>query len=155
MFEPKREFMQIAIEQARAGRTDDNYAIGAVIVRDGKVIASSHNRTRTDKDPTQHAEVAAIRQAARVLGHRHLTGCVMYATHEPCPMCATAAVWARLACVIIGAQNEDMDTYRASDKSERSWRTIAIPAREIFEKGTLRVEIVEGFMREECKALFH
>lgn len=155
MHEPQQRFMEIAIEQARVGRADDNYAIGAVIVRDGKVIASSHNRTRTDKDPTQHAEVAAIRQAARALGHRHLTDCVMYTTHEPCPMCATAAVWARLACVVIGALNEDMDAYSASGESERSWRTIAIPAREIFEKGSPRVEVVEGFMREECKALFH
>lgn len=148
--------MRAAIEQALFGKESGNYAIGAVVIKGGEMIACSHNRTRSDQDPTQHAEVAVIRQASKALGSRHLTGCILYTTHEPCPMCATACVWARLDGVIIGASIEDMDNYRLLDTPKNfSWRTIPIPAVEIFTKGSPRVPYFEGFMREECKKLFH
>ena len=155
MLTPVEKHMRAAIAQAEKGWSTGNYPIGAVIVRDGKIIARSHNRTKTDQDPTQHAEVATIRKAAKKIGRRHLGECVLYTTHEPCPMCATACVWARLDGVIIGAVNADMDEYRASSRDKQfSWRTIAIPAAEIFRKGDPQVAIVEGFMRSECKQLF-
>lgn len=156
MLKPDEQFMLAAIEEAKRAKEAGDYAIGAIIVKDGKILARSPNRTKTDQDPTQHAEVAVIREAVKKIGHRHLTNCVMYTTHEPCPMCAAAAVWARLAAVVMGAEMDDMADYRSRNgNGEWTWRTVHIPAREIFAKGDPHVEIVEGFMRGECRELFH
>jgi tRNA(adenine34) deaminase len=155
MITPKKEFMTAAIEEALKAKESGDHAIGAVIVKDDQIIARSPMRTRRDEDATQHPEMAVIRGASIVLGKRHLFGCVMYTTHEPCPMCATASVWARLDCVVVGARMSDMDEHRSGNTEKNySWRTVAIPAREIFEKGDPKVEVVEDFMRDECKALF-
>ena len=78
MLEPQEQFMRAAIEEALKTKGGADHAIGAVIVKDGHIIARSPNRTRKDQDPTQHAEVAAIRNAAAALGQRHLLGCVIY-----------------------------------------------------------------------------
>ena len=156
MHEPQEKFMQAAIEEAVKAKENGDYAIGAVLVKDGEIIAQSPNCTKSEQDPTQHAEVAVIRNAVKKLGHRHLAGCVMYTTHEPCPMCSTAAVWARLQCVVVGARMDDMAEYRENNGNGNwSWRTVQIPAREVFAKGDPHVDIVEDFMREECKTLFH
>lgn len=156
MIQPEEKFMKAAIEEAVKAKANGEHAIGAVIVKDGEIIARAPNSTRTVQDPTQHAEVAVIQKAVRALGHRHLLGCVMYTTHEPCPMCSTAAVWARLECVVVGARMEDMDEHRNNGGSndQYSWRTVFIPARDIFEKGTPKVEMIADYMRDECKALF-
>ena len=152
----EEKFMKAAIEEAVKAKENGDYAIGAVIVKDGEIIARSPNRTKSEQDPTQHAEVAVIRNAVKNLGHRHLVGCVMYTTHEPCPMCATAVVWARLKCVVVGARMDDMAEYRkVNGNGDWSWRTVHIPAREIFAKGDPHVEIIEDFLRDECKNLFH
>ena len=91
-YSPEKRLMQAAIEEAVKARKSGDYAIGAVIVKDGEIIARSPNRTKTDQDPTQHAELSVIREATKVIGHRHLHECIMYTTHEPCPMCSAAAV---------------------------------------------------------------
>lgn len=95
-YTPKEKFMRAAIEEAIKARKNADYSIGAVIVKDDQIIASSPNRTKTDQDPTQHAEISVIKEVAKVVGHRHLTGCVLYTTNKPCPMCSAAAVWAKL-----------------------------------------------------------
>jgi tRNA(adenine34) deaminase len=77
--------------------------IGCVIVRDGAVIARAGNRTLTDRDPTAHAEVLALREAARALGSERLTGCDLYVTLEPCTMCAAAISFARIRRLYFGA----------------------------------------------------
>lgn len=147
--------MLAAIEEARKAKETGDHTVGAVIVKDDQIIARSPMRTRRDQDVTQHPEMVVIREAAKVLGHRHLLGCVMYTTHEPCPMCATASVWARLECVVVGARMNDMDEYRSINTSANySWRTVAVSAREIFSKGDPKVEIIEDFMRDECIKLF-
>lgn len=148
--------MRAAIDEARRAHASGDYAIGAVIVKGDQIIARSPNCIKGTQDPTQHAEVAAIRLAAQALGHRHLAGCVLYTTHEPCPMCATASVWAKLECVVIGARMDDMADYRSSyGNGDWSWRTLHIPAREIFAKGDPHVKIIEDFLRDECRELFH
>ncbi len=152
----EEKFMRVAIAEANKNKKVGDYPIGAVIVKDGKIIAKSPNRAKTDNDPTQHAEVAAIRKAAKKLGTRHLYGCILYTTHEPCPMCASACVWARLEGVVIGAKIADMAAFRQAHGNENyTWLTIDIPAREIFAKGRKpQVQAVEGVLREECKKLF-
>ena len=88
--------MDTALGEARKARDAGEVPVGAVIVRDGAVIAAAHNRTLTDRDPTAHAEILAIRAAARTLGSERLVGCDLYVTLEPCPMCAAAISFARL-----------------------------------------------------------
>ena len=95
--------MARALELARAGALRGEVPVGAVIVRDGEVIAEAHNRTVEDRDPTAHAETVAIRSAARRLGDWRLEGCTLYTTLEPCALCAGAAVLARVPRLVFGA----------------------------------------------------
>src|SRR5512140_1418442 len=96
-------FMQMALAEARAALDHEDVPIGAVIVRDGVVIARAHNQRELLKDPTAHAEVIALTQASSALGAWRLTGCTMYVTLEPCVMCAGALVLSRLTRLVYGA----------------------------------------------------
>ena len=91
-----RSFMPRALALARAAADAGEVPIGAVIVKDGQVIAEAHNSPRTDHDPTAHAEILAIRRAAQALGDERLTGCELWVTLEPCAMCAGAIAHARI-----------------------------------------------------------
>jgi tRNA(adenine34) deaminase len=98
-----RSFMDSALEQARAAGAAGEVPIGCAIVRDGQIIAQAGNRTLIDRDPTAHAEMLAIREAARALGSERLTGCDLYVTLEPCTMCAAAISFARIRRLYYGA----------------------------------------------------
>ena len=95
--------MAQALDQARLAATAYEVPVGAVVVKDGAVIALAHNAPRALRDPTAHAEILAMRAAARVLGNERLTGCDLWVTLEPCPMCAGAIVHARIARVYYAA----------------------------------------------------
>ena len=95
--------MDQALAEARAAQAAGEVPVGCVIVRDGTVVASAGNRTITDRDPTAHAEMLAIRAAARTLGSERLTDCDLYVTLEPCAMCATAMSFARIRRLYYGA----------------------------------------------------
>jgi tRNA(adenine34) deaminase len=95
--------MQLALEQSAAAAVHGDVPIGAVVVRDGQVIAARHNERELTGDPTAHAEVLAIRDAANVVGHWRLLDCSLYVTLEPCVMCAGALVNARIGRVVFGA----------------------------------------------------
>jgi tRNA(adenine34) deaminase len=97
--------MRHALAQARTAARLGEVPVGAIIVRDGKVIARARNEIRRKKDPCAHAEVIAIQRAARRLKNERLTGCVLYTTLEPCAMCAGAIVLARLDMVVYGARD--------------------------------------------------
>jgi tRNA(adenine34) deaminase len=96
-------FMDMALEEARAAAARREVPVGCVIVRDGGVIARAGNRTVADRDPTAHAEMLAIRDAAAFLGSERLDGCDLYVTLEPCAMCAAAASFARIRRLYYGA----------------------------------------------------
>ena len=96
-------FMQIALEEARAAGARGEVPVGCVIVRDNKVITRAGNRTLVERDPTAHAELIAIRAAAALLGSERLTDCDLYATLEPCTMCAAAISFARIRRLYFGA----------------------------------------------------
>ena len=98
-------FMDRALELARKAASLGEVPIGAVVVRGGRIIAEAHNSPRTDHDPTAHAEIAAIRAAAKVLGDERLTSCDLYVTLEPCAMCAGAIVHARIARLYYAASD--------------------------------------------------
>ena len=97
------EYMQLAIEQAQSAALRGEVPIGAVIVMDAQILASGSNRTITDCDPTAHAEIVALREAAKKLGNYRLNGASLYVTVEPCAMCAGALVQARISRLVYGA----------------------------------------------------
>ena len=101
-------FMQAAIEEAYDGISQGHGGpFGAVIVKDGAIVGSGHNRVLLDNDPTCHGEISAIRDACAKLNTIDLTGCVMYTTGEPCPMCLFACLWANLDRVYYGCTIDD------------------------------------------------
>lgn len=98
-------WMALALEEAKAAGARGEVPVGAVVVKDSEVIAAAGNRREETRDPTAHAEMLALREAARKLGARRLTGCTVYVTLEPCPMCAGALALARPDAVIFGAHD--------------------------------------------------
>jgi tRNA(adenine34) deaminase len=96
-------FMDMALAEARAAGEAGEVPVGCVVVRDGAVVARAGNRTLTERDPTAHAELVAIRAAAAVLGSERLDGCDLYVTLEPCAMCAGAVAFARIRRLYYGA----------------------------------------------------
>jgi tRNA(adenine34) deaminase len=100
---PQASFMDLAIAEARAALAAGEVPVGCVIVRDGTVVARAGNRTLRDKDPTAHAEVLAIRQAAAAIGTERLVDCDIHVTLEPCAMCAAAISFGRLRRLYYGA----------------------------------------------------
>jgi len=131
-------FMRSALEQARIAESLGEVPIGAVIVRDNQIIATGHNRRIIDSDPTAHAEIIAIRSAARVVGDWRLSGCTLYVTLEPCPMCAGAIVLARI----------DRLVYGASDPKAGAVETLYQICSD--ERLNHRVEIISGILANEC-----
>ena len=108
MTDTRDNFMKAAIDLSREKMAGgDGGPFGAIIVKDGKVVGRGWNRTVAENDPTAHAEIVAIRDACRALGTYELTGCELYSSCEPCPMCMTAAMWARLDKVYFGAGRAD------------------------------------------------
>lgn len=98
-----QSFMDLALRQAQNAEANGEVPIGCVVVQNGAVIAAAGNRTITDRDPTAHAEMLALREAARKLGRERLADCDLYVTLEPCTMCAGAIVLARVPRVVFGA----------------------------------------------------
>jgi tRNA(adenine34) deaminase len=98
-----QSFMDDALAEARAAEAASEVPVGCVVVRDGAVVARAGNRTLRDRDPTAHAEMLAIRQAAAAIGSERLTDCDLYVTLEPCAMCAGAISFARIRRVYYGA----------------------------------------------------
>jgi tRNA(adenine34) deaminase len=96
-------FMQLALQEAEAAMAENEVPVGAVIVHEGRIIAAAHNQREQLRDPTAHAEMIAITQAAALRGSWRLDGCTLYVTLEPCPMCAGAIVQARIPTVVYGA----------------------------------------------------
>jgi tRNA(adenine34) deaminase len=97
--------MELALEQARRAAEAGEVPVGALVIKDGEMIGSGHNRNLLDNDPTAHAEIVAMREAGTRLGNHRLSGCTLFATIEPCAMCAGAMLHARLARLVYGASD--------------------------------------------------
>ena len=134
-------WMELALAEASAAATAGDVPVGAVIVRDDKVVAAAGNRTLRDQDPTAHAELIVIRQASATLGSWRLERCVLYVTLEPCAMCAGAIVLARVPRVVFGAWD---------DKAGMAG-SVADLLR--HPKLNHRPEVLAGIRRAECGAL--
>ncbi len=130
--------MRVALEEAEAARAEGEVPVGAVVVADGEVVGRGHNRTIADCDPTAHAEIVALRQAARAVGNHRLLSCTLYATIEPCAMCAGAIVQARLERLVYGCDDPKAGAvrslFRIADDSRLNHRT----------------EVCGGILAEEC-----
>jgi tRNA(adenine34) deaminase len=100
------KFMLEALRQAEIAFNKDEIPVGAVIVKDGKIIAKAHNLNRSKTNPVKHAEIICIEKAARLLHNERLINCELYVTKEPCAMCAGAIVHARIEKVLIGAEDK-------------------------------------------------
>jgi tRNA(Arg) A34 adenosine deaminase TadA len=140
------EHMRLAIEVARKGIAAGQSPFGAVVLHGDEVVASAHNTVWRDTDPTAHAEVNAIRQAAALLKRIKLLGCAMYTTCEPCPMCLSAIHWAGIEVVYYGAV--------IADASGAGFGELCVDAKRLAELGGSRLRVEAGPLRQECAALF-
>lgn len=134
-------FMREALKEAQLAAALGEAPIGAVIVQDGRIVGRGHNTTETDKDPTCHAEMNAIRQAAKALGGWRLPRCSLYVTLEPCSMCAGAIVLARIEKLYIGTEDP------------KSGACLSLRSIVTDERLNHRVDVSVGILREECSAL--
>jgi tRNA(adenine34) deaminase len=134
-------FMRAALEVARSAEQNGEVPVGAVVELDGRILSSAGNRTITDCDPTGHAEIIALREAARELKNYRLLGATVYVTIEPCAMCAGAMIQARIARLVYGADD-------AKAGAVRSCFSILE-----HEKLNHRVEVTSGVLAVECAAL--
>jgi len=133
--------MMAALRQARAAAAADEVPIGAVVAADGVIVAEGFNQPVSSRDPTGHAEIVALRAAARSLGNYRLTGATLCVTIEPCAMCVGAMIHARVGTLVYGATEPKTGAVRSTMKllDDPSWNH--------------RIAVVEGVMSEECRTL--
>lgn len=131
-------FMRAALAEARRAAERGDVPVGAVVVRGGRILSRARNRREEKGDPTAHAEIEALRRAARKLGGWYLHDCVLYVTLEPCPMCAGAAMQARLAGIVFGAYDP---------KGGCCGSILNLPEDARF---THRMRVSGGLMEKEC-----
>ena len=134
-------FMRSALREARRALEEDEVPVGAVVVREGRIVARAHNRPLHSNDPSAHAEVLALRRAGRKLGNYRLPDCTLYVTIEPCAMCAGAMVQGRLRRVVYGASDP---------KAGASGSALTVLN---HPKLNHQVEIGSGVMAEDCASL--
>ena len=133
------KYMLLAIEEAKKAESEDEVPVGAVIVRNGEVIASAYNTREYGKNALYHAEIKAIDIACKKLGGWRLVGCTMYVTLEPCPMCAGAIINARVERVVYGA----------SDHKAGAFGTML----NLTDYPLYKPEITKGVMQEDCSKI--
>jgi tRNA(adenine34) deaminase len=134
-------FMHAALDEARAAAEAGEVPVGAVLVRDNQIIARSGNRTIRDTDPTAHAEIVVLREAARALGNYRLTGTALFVTVEPCSMCAGAMIQARIPRLIYGCDEPKGGAYRTC------FQLLSDP------RLNHKVEVTPGVLAEDCATL--
>lgn len=136
------DYMKIALLEAKQG--DSPY--GAVIVRDNQVVATGHNTAKRDSDPSAHAEINVIRSLTAKINNPDLEGYTLYTTGEPCPMCATACVWAGITEIICGASIQDL--------IEINQPQVNIACEQIIARGFREIRVTKGVLKAECLDLF-
>lgn len=144
-------FMREAIAEAEAARRDGEVPVGAIVVLDGQITGRGRNAVIGKSDPTAHAEIEALRDAARRIGNYRLTGAVLYSTIEPCVMCAGAIVHARIARLVYGATDPKagaVDTHFGICKTEFLNHQVSVEARVLEDECR---EVIQSFFRERRK----
>jgi tRNA(Arg) A34 adenosine deaminase TadA len=138
--------MRLAIRKTEEGIALGQTPFGAVLVKGGAVVAATHNTVWRDTDPTAHAEVNCIRQAALALKTIFLGGCTLFSTTEPCPMCLAAIHWAKIDRVVYGAS--------IADAAAAGFCELHVEARVLASMGRSPLVVEGGLLRAECAALF-
>jgi tRNA(Arg) A34 adenosine deaminase TadA len=140
------EYIKLAIQEARNSEKAGGAPIGAVMVKDGKVIAKGWSLVWPDKDPSAHAETNCIKAACKVLQTLDLTGCTMYSTCESCSMCLGCASWTGLSKVVFGAYKEDLrpNPYEVADYHAEEWGKKLTPV------NGKTIEVKGGVLKQEC-----
>ncbi|HWR15953.1 MAG TPA: nucleoside deaminase [Terriglobales bacterium] len=137
------DFMKAAVAKTREGIEAGNSPFGATVVKNGEIVASAHNTVWPDTDPTAHAEVNAIRLAAKKLNTIDLSGCVMYTTCEPCPMCLSAIHWARIDRVVYGAT--------IADAQGSGFNELRVDAKKLAEMGGSKLIVEKAASADSCR----
>lgn len=132
-------FMREALLEAEAAALDDEVPVGAVMVRNGEIIARARNRREKDKNPLSHAEIKIINDTCRALGGWRLVGCTLYVTLEPCPMCAGAIINSRIERVVFGAFDEKAGAFGTMIN--------------LTEYPLFKPQITGGVLKDECSAI--
>jgi tRNA(Arg) A34 adenosine deaminase TadA len=138
--------MRLAIEEASCSRAEGNKGYGAVVVLGDRILVQAHDTAVTAGDPSRHAEVNAIRAATSTLGTGDLCGAILLSTCEPCPMCASLAVWANVSAIIYGAS--------IAETAAAGRTRIRIDAAEVVEKSPALIEVIGGVLHNECLAFY-
>lgn len=148
-YKPKKKFMEEAIKIAqRYFKKYSEYRIGAVIVKNDKIIAKSGNRVFRNNNASAHAEMAAIELACKKLKSRYLQDCILYTTNEPCCMCTGAAVWTKIKGIVFGANVKDLE--KKMKKQGKDFEFF-ITCEEILKRQKPRTTfLIKNFMRQEC-----
>ncbi|MFP4144220.1 MAG: nucleoside deaminase [Phycisphaeraceae bacterium] len=139
-------YMRLALGACRAGLDAGQTPFGACIVKDGAVLAVSHNQVWAGTDPSAHAEVVAVREACARTGDVHLEGATIYATTEPCPMCFACIHWARIGRIVFAA--------RVSDAADFGFNELPITNSQMKKLGRARVELTPDLLRENALELY-
>ena len=138
--------MHLALEQAQRAAQLGEVPVGAVAVYEGMIIGTGFNRKESDQDPSAHAEMLAMRRAARRLDNWRLIGVTLYCTLEPCPMCAGAIFWANIKRVVFGVGMETLHTLISEDTDE----VLALSCREVYRKGRRAIEVIGPLLEDEA-----
>jgi guanine deaminase len=141
------DYMRKAIDKAKKGVARGQSPFGACIVKDGRIVAVEHNRVFEKGDPTAHAEVVAIKAAAKKLKTIDLSGCTIYSTCEPCPMCFSACHWARITNIVYGT--------RIEDAKKIGFHEFPVHDTTMKDIGKCRIGIKGDFLRDESMELFN
>lgn len=140
------ELMRLAILKAEEGIERGQSPFGCAVAKSGSVLAVAHNTVRETPDVTAHAEVNALREACRATGEIAFDGAIVATTCEPCPMCMAALHWARVDTVYCGAT--------IADAAAAGFNELHLSAHDLLRYGKSSVQLVSGFLQEECQALF-
>jgi len=138
-------FIRESIALAKASVSNGGGPFGAIVVKDGEIIASASNRVTLDHDPTAHAEVLAIRKAASILGTHDLSGCIVYSSCEPCPMCLGAIYWARPERLVFAAGKDDARNAGFDDSFIYNQLSLSYPDRSIPTQQIVPDEVLDPF----------
>ena len=139
-------YMKVAVQEAQLAKSEGNKEYGAVVVFDNRIMSQAHNTAITERDPSLHAEVNAIRQAVKAKNDPDLCGAILFSTCEPCPMCASLAAWANVTTIVYGVSVEEM--------AQWGHTRVQISASEIIARFPCSIEVIGNILHDECRKLY-
>jgi tRNA(Arg) A34 adenosine deaminase TadA len=138
--------MNYALDEAGISKSEGNKGYGALVLMGETVLSKAHDTAITEKDPSKHVEVNALRQAVKVYGDSNLCGAILFTTCEPCPMCTSLAIWANISAIVYSISIKD---------TIKLGRTrISLSSIEIIKKSPVNIEIISDVLKDKCKELY-